>query len=282
MLKKLWQRLLLFFVLGAEAGQSGDDTVDSGSGGDDTVAGGDEGGDGSDDSGLGGDLDSLIDDAQVDDTVSGGESGGKRANDGVRTARERAQAAEAAQIRAEATLEAERRIYATRNAPPSDEQRTFDDEERRLRELSTVTTPEAELEKWQIKSNRTLRANTSASRQALSQAEDMRDRAQFDRLAVTKPKLYAAYADRVEQQLEQLRKNGQSAPREALLRFVIGNDIIEGKVKSIPKARQPAARAGNGSQVDRGRVPGARSDVSARGAQSEREKRRERLKGVPI
>lgn len=278
MLMKLWQMLLLYLVLGIGPGDEGGGDDNGGS-----DAAGEEGGD----SGEGADelpdddLDSLIETVEGDGDKGGqdeGEGGSRRENDGIRSARKRAQEADEARIRAEAALDAERRIRAEQShqPAPNEEQRLHEEEEKRLRD------PEAsELEKWQIRSNRTLRQNTRAANQALTSANEMRDKAEFDRLEFTKPKVYKLYKDKVEKSLSDLRAKGQDAPRMALLRFVIGNDVIEGNVKSSAKPRKQAADPAR-TGVDRGKTPGARSDVSARGAKSERDKRRERLRGVVI
>lgn len=159
-------------------------------------------------------------------------------------------------------------------APRSDEEKLREQEERKLADPKTT-----ELERWQINSNRTLRANQSASVQALAQANDVADSTRFSQLAVTKPAIYNRYKDRVEAELVKMRQNGQSAPREAILRFLIGNDAIDGKLtrkKAAPAADTPSSPRG-------GRLPpGAKTDVQVGKGMSEREKRAKRLEGVNI
>lgn len=223
----------------------------------------------------GDDLDSLID--VVEGEPEPKAEGNGRENEAIRAARKRAQDAEEARIRAEATLEAERRMRAP--AQPNEDQRLYEQEEARLRD------PEAtDLEKWQIRSNRTLRATTQASNRAMAQAADMQDRSAFERLEITKPKVYKLYADKVEKALGDMRAKGQDAPRLALLRFLIGADVMDGKLASSSTRRKPAAAAAPASSgVDRGRSPGARSDVGGgKGRASDAQKRAERLKGVII
>jgi hypothetical protein len=276
MLTKLWQMLLLYLVLGIVDGEkAGGEGGESGGEGDDAGAAGDaEGGDADTDL-PDDDLDSLI------ETVEGGgdkagEKAGGRENEAIRSARKRAQDAEEARIRAEATLEAERRMRTT--PQESDDQRLYQAEEARLRD------PEVpDIEKWQIKSNRTLRANTLASNRAMSTAADMQDQSAFNRLEISNPKVFKLYSGKVEKALADMRARGQDAPRLALLRFLIGNDVIEGNLKSGTSKKAAAATELNKSAgVDRGRSPGARSDVSGRGKMSEHEKRKERLRGQPI
>jgi hypothetical protein len=67
----------------------------------------------------------------------------------------------------------------------------------------------------------------------------------------------------------------------AMLRFMIGDDMMNGKIK--PKAARASAAPANTSSVERKRLPNVRSDVSARGGgQTERDKRRARLEDQPI
>lgn len=168
--------------------------------------------------------------------------------------------------------EAETRLRS-QPAGRSDADKIFEQEERKLSDPKTT-----ELERWQINSNRTLRANQSASVQALAQANDVADSTRFSQLAVTKPAIYNRYKDRVEAELVKMRQTGQSAPREAILRFLIGNDAIDGKL-----TRKKAAPAADPASPRGGRLPpGARTDVQGGKGMTEREKRAKRLEGVQI
>lgn len=259
MLEKFWQLLMLYLVLGV-----GDDDPPADPPADDPPAD-DPPADDPVDGLPGDDLDSLI------ETVENGGDGkpkGGRENDTIRTLREEKQRETEARIRAEAERDAHARI---RNAQPSDEQRIFEEEEQKLRNSEV-----SETEKWQIRSNRTLRANTNAANQAFSTAADMRDQMEFDRLRDTNPKVHKLYAPKVEKALNEARAKGQSIPRLALLRFLIGDDIVNGKVKSAKKAAA-AAPAGT---VNRGKSPGARSDTNGKGRGNEHDARKERLRNV--
>ncbi len=275
MSRKLKWLLLRYFTLGVVEGEDGGagDAEDAGADGgaaDAGAQGGDEGG--LDDLG-GGDLESLIEAGEA--TLPDDKAAKKREADELARERE-------ARIRAEVERDTERRLRAEsgHRAQPNAEQAIFEEEQRRLADPATT-----EIEKWQIQSNRTLRANTQASNRAMTEAADMRDQAQFDRLAITHPKVHKAYAERVESELQKMRAQGQNAPRAALLRFILGNDMIEGKLKG-KTARKPAAAAADAgarpSGVSRGKPPGARSDVSAKQRQTEREKREARLANVQI
>lgn len=120
---------------------------------------------------------------------------------------------------------------------------------------------------WKVDGNRKIRQTERNSFGALLQAQDLTDKAAFDRLEVTKPKFYQTYAPRVEAAMAEMRSRGQNAPRLAVLRLLIGDDIMSGKIK--PKAA--------GATVDRGRTPGVRSDTTAKGKLTEHQKRTARL-----
>lgn len=272
MLKNLWQLLMLYLVLGIADGE--------GAGGEEEPGGEAEGGEaegreqstetetesGDDD------LDALIETVEKPDGE--GEKKVGRENEAVRRLRKERQDAEEARIRAEATLEAERRMR--QNAQPSEDQRQWEAEEAKLRDPETSDT-----EKWQIRSNRTIRQAAFNSNQALSTAADIRDATEFDRLATTNPKVYDRYKDRVEKLRGEWAAKGVFPPRKELLKMLLGADILDGKVKSGPK---PKAKTGaeERSGVDRGKPPGARSDVTGKGKMSEHEKRAQRLKGIAL
>ena len=174
--------------------------------------------------------------------------------------------------RLEAEVEAAKR-YADnlRNSQPAPSPQAdpeFQREEERLR-ASDLT----DLERWQIQSNRTLRENKRQAEEALRHAQDVSDRAQFQSQFQSDPRR-SKYADRIEQELTTLRQRGQNAPREALYYFMLGKDIAEGKLKAKPKA--PPA------DLPRGRTPGAKTDVTARGGKNEHQKRAERLANINI
>jgi hypothetical protein len=269
MLKKLWQLWMLYMVLGIVDGDGAGGEAQGAEGQEGT-----EGGEGDEGEGLPeGDLDSLIERVEAIGEGEAEKPKPSRENEAIRAARKRAQDAEEARIRAEATLDAERRMRAPQ---ANEDQQLWSQEEARLRDSEAT-----DLEKWQIRSNRTLRANTQAANRALSSAADTQDRTAFDRLEITNPKVYKLYADKVERQLAEMRGRGESAPRLALLRYMIGNDVMEGKLKSGTTKKSTATETPKPG-IDRGRSPGARSDVNGRGRVSEQDKRRERLRGQII
>ena len=194
-----------------------------------------------------------------------------RAQKEIRTLRERAQAAETAHAKAMAELEAARR--QPQGQPQlSEEQVIYQQEEEALRNPET-----SDWQKYAIQSARSARMAQANSRDALQRAEDLADRTRFEQFKLTKPKLYEAYADRVEETLKDIRAKGNNAPREELLALLMGRDLRDGKLK-------PAAAKAPKGGAPRAQTPGARSDVRASGSGglSEAEKRAKRLENVRI
>jgi hypothetical protein len=156
----------------------------------------------------------------------------------------------------------------TPTAPPVDTE--FQREEERLR-AGDIT----EQERWQIQSNRVLRENQRLANQALFQAQDMSDRTQYESKVATDPRR-AKYRDRVEQAVQEERRQGRNASREAVYYYMLGKDIADGKLKPKAKTKAPAA------DVPRGKPANVRSNVPvARGA-TEHQKRAARLADVNI
>lgn len=135
------------------------------------------------------------------------------------------------------------------------------------------------LERWQIESNRTLRQNTSAAQYALARANDVSDRTEFASFAIGNP-VAKKYEARVEEELAKARAQGGNPARLAILKYMLGEDMLGGKFKkkASPEKKEGEEKLG----VSRGRLPGARSDVGARSGLSEREKRIERLRNQQI
>lgn len=187
-------------------------------------------------------------------------------------------------------LEDERRLrYSaeqrqTAAAPPAQDP-LFAEEERRIAEAArTMDANSAGWVKWQIgvdRQNRQVRQEAATMRQ---EARDLSDQAAFRALKADKPALFNRYEARVEAEVAKMRAAGQNvAPREAILKYLAGNDLVNGTLKKTTTAPKPAAPAAPTQTVDRGRMPQARTDVRGRAnAQSEREKRRERLRDQPL
>lgn len=161
-------------------------------------------------------------------------------------------------------------LRAQRPAPPVNDD--FSREEARLKDPATT-----DLEKWQIQANRELRAGRSTAQSALMQAQDVNDRTAFSSIAISDP-VAKKYEARVEKELADMRAKGQNAPREAIYTYLLGKDMREGKFKK----KAAPADGSDKNKANRGKLPGARSDVGARGGLSEHEKRRQRLENVQI
>jgi hypothetical protein len=271
MFMNLWQLLMLYLVLGIVDGEGADGEPGGEGEGEPEPGGGEPAGEGEPES-EDDDLDALINAAEPEPEP--GKKAG-RENAAIRDARKRAQDAEEARIRAEATLEAERRMR--QGQQPSEDQRQWEAEEAKLRDPDV-----SDQEKWQIRSNRTIRQAAFNSNQALSTAADIRDATEFDRLATTNPKVYDRYKDRVEKMRGEWAAKGVFPPRKELLKMLLGEDILNGKVKSTAKPKAAAGAEERTTTIDRGRSPGARSDVTGKGRMSEHEKRAQRLKGVAL
>lgn len=131
--------------------------------------------------------------------------------------------------------------------------------------------------RWQVGIQRQSRETDRRAAQALSQAQDINDRTEFTTLASTNPKVYSKYQGRVEEFVQNLRRQGQSAPRLAVLRFLIGEDVLK---NAGAKPKTPASRPA--TTVNRGAPAPIRSDARSTSAKSEREKRAARLDGVRL
>lgn len=264
----LWKLLLAFLFLGVEGEGEGDDPP-----GEEGAAAGDDP-PGDDDLDLG----------DGDDAGGGADAGASDAGDGkppvksdAETAAERrARLAEDALADERAARRAEQQRTAT---PPKDTD--YEREEAAIAEARARGDTPEQLRwlQWQVDSNRNMRVNTRTSQAALAESRDIADKTEFGRLEITKPAVYKRYAERVEKAVQDMRANGQTASRSVILKLMIGDDIMSGKVK--PKAGVKAKSADT-STVDRGRGQTVRSDVSGRQRSNEREKLRARLNGKLI
>lgn len=213
------------------------------------------------DAGTGDDaLDDLLDAAEPKEDKTASELKAERA------ARERAE--QDLRFEREARQRAEYR-------PPVDN--TYQEEEARLAKLRADGADDFVINntKWQIESNRTLRNSERNSAIALAQARDIEDRVEFGKLEVTNPKVYARYKDKIENEIQRARSQGQAtAPRLMMLKYLLGEDYMKGKPEP-KKARKE-------STVDRGRTVSARSDMGKKSGSTEQEKRRARLENQII
>lgn len=173
-----------------------------------------------------------------------GRAGGRIA----RLAREKREAEErAADLRRRLdALEHERRPAA------EPQQETPEQEAQRL----ALMTPEEKMEYRMEKMQRELRA---ASQRAEFVTMDTADKAAFDARAAADPRR-AKYAPLVEQRLQEMRRNGANAPREAVLYYMIGERVMNADPKKINAQRNRGRQ-----NVERQRAPAGsgRGDVRA-------------------
>lgn len=196
----------------------------------------------------------------------------------LENAKREAKEAKEARERVEREL-AEQRVRAQPLRQPSEEDRIRAEEDKILNDASAD-----ELSKWRVQSNRILRSNTSAAQFALAQAQDVSDKTSFTAVCMSDP-LAKKYESRVEQELAQVRSRGQNASRESIYTYLLGKDVREGKLKK-KSAASTSSTSGAGtpnSGVNRGKLPGARSDVRAgSGGLTRKQQLEKRLDGQPI
>ncbi|WP_124573214.1 hypothetical protein [Burkholderia sp. Bp8994] len=252
-MSKLLQRLFDFLFPGVDDGDPSDPGLDAG--GDDAGAG-DPGGGDPDAGGAHGDL--SDDDLEFDFVEP--------------TAPARRGTTDAERLAAlEAEVERRGRAVDTARSPAAPTtDRDFEAEEARLRDPNLDP-----MERWQIQSNRTLRQSQQAAQAALFQAQDLRDQTLFESKIASDPHR-ARYRDRVEAAVQEERRAGRNASREAVYYYMLGKDIADGKLKPKAKAKTPAA------DVPRGKPPGVRSNVPPARGQTEHQKRAARLADVNI
>ena len=108
--------------------------------------------------------------------------------------------------------------------------------------------------------------------QSLFAAQDMQDKAAYDRQAARNP-LYSKYEDRVEEKIREARSKGQNPTREGVLFYLIGEDAAKNQGKTTPAAKQAQQRV----QAAKAKPVNAGSNVtSPRGEKS----LEERLSGM--
>lgn len=87
--------------------------------------------------------------------------------------------------------------------------------------------------------------------------QDMMDKITFQQRALQNP-MVGKYANRVEETLSQMRAKGQTAPRESILKFLVGEEVLAKAPASIAKATKAAAKSSSKPLRARGNAsPGA-------------------------
>ncbi len=262
LLTKLWKRAFSYLHPGVE---DDDNAPDLDSIPDPEIDSGDDA-----DIDTGDEADPEPDDDAPDEPDDPAPARQSRAQREIIKTRERAQ-------KAERELAELRGRQQTPPAPPqvTQEQIMFQQEEAALRDPNTD--PQT---RWQIESNRTLRANQRMASEALQRAQDTEDRTAYRLAAADKP-LMKRYEDRVEKEVTRLRQQGQNVSRQAVYLFLLGQDVDQGKTRT-KSAAKPAAKPGALPASERGKPVGARSDVGGKQGRSEREKRAARLANVNL
>ena len=153
---------------------------------------------------------------------------------------------------------------------PSQDEQLFQQEEARLRDANC-----SDLEKWQIESSRTIRFARQSAEQARISSADSADAAAFYRDTADEKDI-RKWAPLVEKRLAEMRSKGQNAPRMGVYTYLLGEALRNGR-RNKPAAKPAAARPGALPADQRGQPRGARSDVQARGALTEHQKRMKRL-----
>lgn len=188
-------------------------------------------------------------------------------------------------LEAELKDEREKRIRAegaasvARPAPAPQKDALYEQEEAQLQQLraNPATTPETVAwAEWRIKTDREARENRREAQSARSEARDISDKTTWEKMEITKPNAYKRYNERVEKIIAEQKSAGQTPPpRMALYYFLLGQDADKGAVKT--KAKAPS--------VDRGTMPGTRSDVrpnGSKGGLTKIQKLEESLRGKRI
>lgn len=171
--------------------------------------------------------------------------------------------------RLERELEEVRAERTRQAAGPTAAEREQQAEESRLRDPDV-----SDMEKWQIRSNQTLRTTVQQSQAALARAADDRDAAAYERKAAANA-VYDKYKDKVEAEVTRARQqSGQLVKREDVLAYIVGRDMIAGNLKSKTTTQA--------KPVARGKPTGARSDTPARGSMTDAQKRAARLENQLI
>lgn len=71
---------------------------------------------------------------------------------------------------------------------------------------------------------------------------DMTDKIAFQNRALQSP-MVAKYADRVEETLSNMRAKGQTAPRESILKYLIGEEVLNKAPAAVQKATRAASKS---------------------------------------
>lgn len=118
--------------------------------------------------------------------------------------------------------------------------------------------------------------------QAEFRADDRADRAAFERLCDRSPNV-AKLATQVEDYLAQMRRGGANAPRETVVKYLLGERALAGAGKQNAR-NQRTAEGNRQRQTVTPRTTGGRSDTAGerRGSKSEQQARYDRIKDLKL
>jgi hypothetical protein len=158
----------------------------------------------------------------------------------------------------EARLRAEGAASVVQRAPPAPtKDAQYEVEEADLAKIRAAGNPEAiAWAEWRVSKDREGRENRREAQSARAEARDIADKTAWEKQEILKPNAYKRYNERIEKIIGEQKAAGQTPPpRMALYYFLLGQDADKGAVKT--KAKAPT--------VDRGAMPGTRSDVRPNG-----------------
>jgi translation initiation factor IF-2 len=172
----------------------------------------------------------------------------------VRAQRRRAQEAEARTAALEREV-AELRQIASR--PAVDPAAAARAEQEWLAQLDMMTPAQAA----QAVLERSRRENQQQLNMLHFQTTDRLDKQAYDATARTS-KVHQQYRSQVEQVLASERAQGRNPDREIILKYLVGNDVLERGARAAPAQRSAAARRVNGQRTQ---PTGARGNVAPAG-----------------
>lgn len=123
-----------------------------------------------------------------------------------------------------------------------------------------------------------LQQQAATNQQLQFQAQESADRTAYDALAARNP-VAAKFKDDVEARLAQMRATGTTAPRETILRWVIGDRAMANAGRATGKAKRAADanRERNTARPPAGRGDSTAQDQRRSGTSSARDKRLENM-----
>lgn len=185
-------------------------------------------------------------------------------------------------VLAERETERAARVRAEAEAQTLREERQRHETERTrqaalARENDPTVPYEQRIYEYTQRRDKELRDEMAATR---SQLFDSSDRSEFASKAASNP-VYARYQDRVETRLQEMRRAGNNAPREAILKFLVGEDALAPKAQKAASKQKDEAAAR--VKAARGSPTNARGDAGkGSGGKSKLGDLEKRLDGVQL